>query len=125
MRCGIGLEVFLNVKRADVVEIAVAEFGQQILAKIAHISRERRALAAAPLFRKPDLFVVVAEEHDLLCAFAAERLLHLGEKAVDLSIFDVQPDDRVVKLPLAVAAGLLDDFVALFVDTQIDSFSVG
>lgn len=68
---------------------------------------------------------MVVEEYDLLCAFTAERLLYLGEKAVDLSVFDVQPDDRVVKLPLAVAAGPLDDFVALFVDTQIDSFSVG
>ena len=68
---------------------------------------------------------VVVEEYDLLCAFTAERLLHLGEKAVDFSVLAVQPDDRVVKLPLAVAAGPLDDFMFLFGDAQIDSFSVG
>ena len=59
------------------------------------------------------------------CAAFLRPWTYLGKKAVDLSVFDVQPDDRVVKLPLAVAAGPLDDFVALFVDTQIDSFSVG
>lgn len=68
---------------------------------------------------------MVVEEYDLLCAFTAKRLLHLGEKAVDFSVLDVQPDDRVVKLPLAVAAGPLDDFMSLFGDAQIDSFSVG
>lgn len=87
-------------------------------------------LALYRISREGDVLIVhrVIEkiaEHDLLRAFAAERLLHFGEKTVDLSVFDIQSDDRVVKLTFAVAARPLDDFMSLFVDTQIDSFSVG
>ena len=58
------------------------------------------------------------EEYGLLCAFIAERPLHLGEKPANLHIFDVLSDGEIVKFPAC-------DFVFLFVNTLIDLFSVG